>query len=48
MEEEESQKGGLTTSDDIDIRTKYKEGPHTKKPRRKIKAVKNRQREVKL
>lgn len=44
----ESESGGLSTSSDMDKRTKYKENISTKKPKIKVTAVKNRQREIKI
>lgn len=44
----ESDPGGISTSDDIDKRMKYKEITPTKKPKIKVTVIKNRQREVKI
>lgn len=45
---EESESGGLSTSEDMDKRTKYKKIISTKAPKIKVVAVKQRQREVKI
>ena len=44
----ESESSGISTSDDIDKRMKYKKITPTKKPKIKVTAIKNRQREVKI
>ncbi len=47
-ESESSESGGLSTSADMDKRTKYKETISSKKPKTKVTAVKNRQREINI
>jgi len=44
----ESESSGISTSDDIDKRMKYKEITPTKKPKIKVTVIKNIQREVKI
>jgi len=44
----EPESSGISTSDDMDKRTKYKESTSTKTPKIKVTTVKNRQREIKI